>query len=316
MNFLIIVYKGIGDVILTIPLVKAIKRNFKNSKVFFLTKRYSSGILNNNPWIDKVLVREDLRISYLRNLNIDVSFDFMLSSSSAFYSVISGAKKRVAFWRNWGFLAYNCMIKSDLHTYNAMKRFEYLKPFGIDWRSISDIKPEVYPSQNDKDKVNQVFSKLGINTNKDKIVSFDITSPRAQRQPKPEVFIYTADRFLEFGFKTIFLPAIWDKDYVVKSVNSYSSYPSNHIIISDFNLMELAWAISYSSIHIGTSSAPMHIAVSFNVPTFTLYSEVVDPISWTPPFDIHGFIQSKLELFDKEEVWYRIKDHLSKTGIL
>ncbi len=42
MNFLIIVYKGIGDVILTTPLVKAIKKNFikfkdllSHKKVFF-----------------------------------------------------------------------------------------------------------------------------------------------------------------------------------------------------------------------------------------------------------------------------------------
>lgn len=316
MNFLIIVYKGIGDVILTIPLIKAIKRNFKDSKVFFLTKKYSADILKNNPWIDEVLIRENLKISYLRSLNIDVSIDYMLSSSSAFYSLLSGAKKRIAFWRHWGFLVYNYMIKSEWDGYNVIKKFEYLKPFGIDWRSISDIKPEIYPSKDDEEKVKEVFKKNEIDLNKDKIVSFDITSPRAQRQPRSEIFIYCADRLLDLGFKTVFLPAVWDREYVFRSINNYSLYPSKHIIIDSFNLMQLASAISYSSIHIGTSSAPMHIAVSFNVPTFTLYSEVINPISWTPPLEIHGYMQSKLDLFHKEEVWSKIKNHVKKINII
>lgn len=313
MKFLIIVYKGIGDVILTIPLIKAIKRNFKNSKVFFLTKKYSAGILDNNPWIDEVLIRENLKISYLRSLKIDVAIDYMLSSSSAFYSLVSGAKKRIAFWRNWGFLVYNCMIKSEWDGYNVIKKFEYLKPFGIDWRSISDIRPEIYPSDSDKKKVIRVFEDKGIDINKDKVISFDITSPRPERQPKAEIFIYLADRLLELGFKTVFLPASWDSEYVIDSIKSYSLHPSRHVVISNLTLMELAAAISCSSLHIGTSSAPMHIAVSFDVPTFTLYGKVTDPIAWTPPKPIHAYMQSDVRTFKKEDVWLNIKKHLERA---
>lgn len=310
MNLLIIVYKGIGDVILTTPLIKAVKKLFNNARIYFLTKRYSSDILKNIPLIDEVLIREDLSISYLRKLKIDVSFDFMLSSSSAFYSLISGAKKRVAFWRNWGFLAYNCMIKSNWHTYNAAKRFEYLRAFGIDPRKIEDIKPMVVLTQKEKEKALEVLEQNGVAPSKDLIATFDITSPRPERRPAAENFIYSADKLIECGFKTVFIPAIWEREYVVESVKRHSLYPSKHIVVENLNLRLLAGIISFSDIHIGTSSSPMHIAVSFDVPTFTLYTKASDPVSWTPPMDIHGYIQRDLEGFKKEDVWVELKKHI------
>ena len=311
MNFLIIVYKGIGDVILTTPLVKAVKRFFRDSKVFFLTKKYSSEVLRDNPLIDDLLIREELKLSYLRGLNIDVSFDFMLSSSSAFYSVISGAKKRVAFWRSWGFLSYTHMIKSSWHTYNAMKRFEYLTPFGIDPKKIEDITPVMYLSERDRDHALEMLKEKGVRYG-DLIATFDITSPRLERQPSADNFIYSADNLVRMGFKTIFAPAPWERNYVLDSIRRYSLYPNRHIVLENLSIRMLGCVISFSDIHIGTSSSPMHMAVSFDVPTFTLYSKATDPISWTPPMPIHGYIQLDLKDYRKEYVWTELKKHMDK----
>ncbi|MGC8866738.1 MAG: glycosyltransferase family 9 protein [Elusimicrobiales bacterium] len=315
MNFLIIVYKGIGDVILTTPLVKAIKKNFPSSKVFFLTKKYSSTILKNNPYVDEIIVREEMRLIDLMSKGIDVSIDTMLSSSSAFFSLLSGAKKRVAFFRNWGFLVYNCMIKSQWHGYNVIKRLEYLKVFGIDWRKIKDIKPEIYPAPCDFENVKKTLERYLIYPGRDKIVSFDITSPRKERQLPADIFIYCADRLVEMGFKSLFMPAAWDYEYVISSIKRYSSHPDRYVVIKDFSILELSAAISFADIHIGTSSAPMHIAVAFDVPTFTLYTPQVNPISWNPPFPHHRWIQSEISKIDKFDVWKAIERQIDTLNL-
>ncbi len=314
MRFLIIVYKGIGDVILTTPLVKAIKKNFNNSKVYFLTKKYSSGILKNNPYIDEVLVREEMRLRDFISKGIDVSIDCMLSSSSAFFSLLSGAKIRIAFWRNWGFIAYNYRIKSEWSGYNVIKRLEYLKVFGVDWKS-QDIRPEIYPSLDDFERAKTELKKFSINPEIDKIVSFDITSPRKERQPSADIFIYCADNLIEMGFKPLFLPASWDYDYVVSSIKKYSRYPQRYVVITDLSLLEISAAISMADIHIGTSSAPMHIAVAFDIPTFTLYTLASDPISWTPPFPHHGWVQSDVSTMDRFEVWKAVERHINALNL-
>jgi ADP-heptose:LPS heptosyltransferase len=314
MNFLIIVYKGIGDVVLTTPLVRVIKKKIENSRVYFLTKKYSSNILSNNPYIDGVLIKEDLKIKDLRTLKIDVSIDYMLSSSSAFYSVMSGAKKRIAFYRKWGFLLYNTMIKTDFNGYNAIKKFEYLKPFGIKKEDITDFKPEVYPSKSDFDKV--INKLVNINIKKEKIISLDITSPRVYRQLSGDKFIYIADKLIEKGFKTVFAPSSFEYDYVCDTINKFSKYKSMHMVIDNLSLMELSALISLAKLHIGTSSAPMHIAVALGIPTFTIYSSYTDPVVWTPPWGNNRYVFGELEKLSELQIYEKISFFIDELKIL
>ncbi len=63
-----------------------------------------------------------------------------------------------------------------------IKRLEYLKIFGVDWKS-QDIRPEIYPSLDDFERAKAELKKFSIHPEVDRIVSFDITSPRKERQP-------------------------------------------------------------------------------------------------------------------------------------
>ncbi len=117
------------------------------------------------------------------------------------------------------------------------------------------------------------------------------------------------------GFKPLFLPASWDYDYVVSSIKRYSRYPQRYVVITNLSLLEISAALSMVDIHIGTSSAPMHIAVAFDIPTFTLYTPASDPISWTPPFPHHGWIQSDINKMDKVDIWKAIEKHINALNL-
>ena len=82
--------------------------------------------------------------------------------------------------------------------------------------------------------------------------------------------------------------------------------------MNDLSLMELAAMISRSRLHIGTSSAPMHIAVAFDVPTFTVYSPHTNPVSWGPDSDKHRFIQGELDKLEARDIWNKIDDFVSE----
>lgn len=53
-KILIIRLSSIGDVVLTTPIVRCIKKQIPNAEVHYLTKASNAIILNNNPYIDKV----------------------------------------------------------------------------------------------------------------------------------------------------------------------------------------------------------------------------------------------------------------------
>lgn len=54
-RFLVIRFSSIGDIILTTPVVRCIKKQMPDAEVHFLTKPQFAGLLNGNPYVDKVL---------------------------------------------------------------------------------------------------------------------------------------------------------------------------------------------------------------------------------------------------------------------
>ncbi len=54
-KFLIIRFSSIGDIVLTTPVIRCLKQQFKNCEVHFLTKTQYASIVENNPYIDKVI---------------------------------------------------------------------------------------------------------------------------------------------------------------------------------------------------------------------------------------------------------------------
>lgn len=66
-NVLIIRFSSIGDIILCTPVVRSIKKNHPEAEVYFLTKQVYASVLDNNPYIDKVLRWEDSQDRKLLN---------------------------------------------------------------------------------------------------------------------------------------------------------------------------------------------------------------------------------------------------------
>ena len=54
MKFLIIRFSSIGDIVLTTPVVRCLKKQLPDSEIHFLTKQSFGTIVENNPYIDKV----------------------------------------------------------------------------------------------------------------------------------------------------------------------------------------------------------------------------------------------------------------------
>jgi len=76
-KILIIRFSSIGDIVLTTPVIRCIKKQL-NAEVHYLTKKSFGAILDSNPYIDKLHLLEDSlteTIQQLRNENFDLVID-------------------------------------------------------------------------------------------------------------------------------------------------------------------------------------------------------------------------------------------------
>lgn len=78
MKILIIRFSSIGDIVLTTPVIRAIKQQVPNSEVHFATKKHFGVLLENNPYIDKLQLFDKQLLQFakmLKNEKYDVVID-------------------------------------------------------------------------------------------------------------------------------------------------------------------------------------------------------------------------------------------------
>ncbi len=75
-KILVIRFSSIGDIVLTTPIVRALKQQLKNVEIHYLTKKTNYSLLQNNKYIDKIHLLEDLDLlRKLRNYKFNYIVD-------------------------------------------------------------------------------------------------------------------------------------------------------------------------------------------------------------------------------------------------
>jgi ADP-heptose:LPS heptosyltransferase len=77
-KFLIIRFSSIGDIVLTTPVIRNLRKKYPAASIHYLTKKKFAGIVQSNPYLDKVvLLKEDIKdtIEELENENYDHIID-------------------------------------------------------------------------------------------------------------------------------------------------------------------------------------------------------------------------------------------------
>lgn len=105
----------LGDVILTLPTASAIKRAEPDAEVFFVVRRYAAPLLRGNPFVDRVVVAEDLfegtglweRVRRIRALRLDVAFLVYPRFGLASAFRLAGVPVRVGSGYRWYSFLFN-----------------------------------------------------------------------------------------------------------------------------------------------------------------------------------------------------------------
>src|SRR5665647_24255 len=77
MKFLIIRFSSIGDIVLTTPVIRCLRKKYPAAEIYFLTKKKFAGIVESNPYLSKVLILDE---DFLDTIDIlkDEKFDYVI----------------------------------------------------------------------------------------------------------------------------------------------------------------------------------------------------------------------------------------------
>lgn len=77
MKILVVRFSSIGDIVLTTPVVRCIKKQLKDAEVHYLTKNNFISLLENNPYIDKIIGIEK-HIREVKDQLLSENYDFIV----------------------------------------------------------------------------------------------------------------------------------------------------------------------------------------------------------------------------------------------
>ncbi len=292
-KILIIQLRQLGDVLLTTPVIRALKERYPGTHISFLTEKNAYDILSGNPWLDEIITvdrkpplwRQLQTIMDIRKRKYDLIVDLLANPRTAYITFFSGAGLTISFDIPYRGLLYDIRIRAT-GSYVAEHRLSLLKPLGIDG---CDVTPYIHVPGKADDKMAAFLETAGVKK-ENFLVCLDSTHRRIVRKWTQEGFAALADLLKErFDATVVFLRGPGEKEEVERIM---AMCAHSHIISPETNIKELAALISRADLLVGNCSFPRHIAASVGTPSLAILGATGE--EWTHPASMHKTVKKGL----------------------
>ena len=325
---LLIQLRQLGDIILTTPCAREIKKEYPNCEVSFLCHKLGLMVLKNNPYIDSLYYYENNMpflkylklLKELRKQKFDIVIDFMNDPRSAIFTFVTGATTR-ASRQSARFWAYNLRLNMEKHKndYIVDEKFTLLKQCGF---SPKHQHLDVFYTQKDLKPSYDFFHDLehaGFKPSKNLKVILSPTHRRANRKWSPLKYAMLADRLVS-EWQAI-VTWIWGPNEESEVDEIVKLCKQKTFKIDKMSFLELAAFIKNNDLFIGNSNGPSHLAVAGNIHSLQLHGHT-NASSWCPQNNKHRALQSSefgteknptLNSISLDDTWKELKK--MKTSI-
>ena len=296
-RILVIQFRQIGDVLLSTPVLRALRSAYPQSYIAFLTEPSPGRVLQSNPLLDEIIIRprhatwhqQWQLLRRIRHQRFELVIDLIGNPRSAVLTCLSGARHRLAFARFPRSLFYTMLVPHHhpVPEYTVAKRLRLLEPLGI---RATDLTPILPYTQCEQDTV-AAFLRAHAITPKELLVCIDPTHHVPTRQWPGGHFSALVDMLRErLGARVLLLWGPGEEAQVQAIAAAARSHP---VLIPEWDLHTLAALLAQADLFIGCNSAPLHIAVSQGIPTLTIMGATCS-VNWLPPEPQHRAVLADL----------------------
>lgn len=289
--------RQLGDILLTTPAIRAVRQQFPDAQVDFLTHPMGKLILADNPYLDHVhyydpqsLWAEAGLLRHIRGQHYDIVVDFMANPRSALYTLFSGAPQRLAFASRRS-LAYTRLVpRAGGDDYIVRDKFRLIRELGV---VSDDITLDIPWSEQHLEPFQAMVRELAEFRQAPLRVVLSPTHRREARQWPLASYAKLADRLVKEWKATVIW--IWGpgEEPVIDAVMGMTKNPTIKAYKTSFR--ELAALIANCDLFVGNSNGPSHVAVAAGICSFQLHGPT-SLRAWCPMNQRHQGIQSPTQV--------------------
>lgn len=283
LRILIVRQDRIGDVVLSTPLPREIKKVYPNSFVAVMVRNYTKDIYLNNPYVDEIIIYDETKKGF-KNFLEDVKkikkYKFthalmLLPNEKINYLLFfAGIPFRIGVGHKlYQFITFTKFV--DRKKYNPLRHeadysLDLIRKIGIEPTSTD---PEIFLSDNEKIKANEI--KRTLVNNDQKLIGINTSSGNsAPNLPLEE-------------YKRLILKLSNEKriKVVITDINPDDSIKNlPNVIYPMTSLRNDILIFSILDLLISSSTGPMHICSALKVKTLSLFCPLTacSPKLWGP----------------------------------
>ena len=269
----------IGDVVMTIPILRPLKERYPLAKISFLTSTKAGEVLENNPYVDDIITFDPFwfypsqineYLKFIRRLK-GKTFDLVIEARGDIRELLFlvfplNARFKVSYDVGGGgyFLTHSVPYKALRHKVEYhldIARYLGCEINGVEW--------EIYLTDDENKKAADLLLSGGADIDKPLIA----IHPGARKELKcwpAERFARVADSLIEKYGVSLVITGTSEEIPLAENVKK--------MMINDCvclagktTLREMAAVIKRCNLFICNDSSPMHIAAALNIPTIAIF---------------------------------------------
>jgi len=319
-SFLIINPFGIGDVLFSTPLIRNLKENFPEARIYYLCNRKTNPIVGSHPFIYKTFIyeRDDFKaikkksfflwlkefnsfIADIRKERIEIALDLSLNTQYGFFAWAAGIKKRYGldYKNRCGFLNRKLKIEGYVHKHVADYYLDLLALLDL---PVKRYGLEVYADRESKEGAADFLKKHNI-SEKDLIIGIAPCGGDAfgkdayiKRWPGDKYAALIDKLGTEFKAKVFIFAGPREKSDVDKILSSVQ-HINNCFEFTSVTLPQAVALVEKCSIFIGNDTGPLRFADGMNKKLVALFGPVDEKVYGPYPYDEKRTIVLKKDLF-------------------
>lgn len=285
LRFLIARIDRIGDVVLSTPLPREIKRVYPDSFVAVLVREYTKDIYLNNPFVDEIIIYNDSdkslesfikQVQIIRSYKFTHAFMLLPDERLNYILFLAGIPYRVGVGHKiYQMLTFTKFV--DRKKYNPLRHeadyaLDMIRKIGIEPKSIE---PEIYLTEKEKEEA--IKFRENIVQGSKFLIGINTTSGNSA----PNLSLSEYRKLIQFLSKDNSLKVIVTDKQAPKEI---SDIPGIEYPFINNSLREAIIKFSALDLLVSNSTGPMHICAALKVPTLSLFCPLTacSPKLWGP----------------------------------
>jgi lipopolysaccharide heptosyltransferase II len=284
-SILVIRTAYLGDVVMTLPMLKPLRERYPNARITFLTAAAAAGVLQNNPYVDETITyapfwfypsgRKEYH-AFIRTMKAR-SFDLVIEARADIRDILLlarriRAKQRVSYSvGGGGFLLTHVVPFLDVK-HRVQYHIDIARYLGC---ADSELDGGIHLTESEKMVVQEIMSSNGI---QEPFVAVHPGSRLPLKRWPAERYAVLCDWIQDqFDLPVVLFGSESEKELVRSVAANMRRAPV--ALAGALTIREFAGLISRAALFVCNDSAPMHIAAAMHTQTLAIFGPSKSPIT-------------------------------------